>query len=281
MRIKHRYSFRVDDTTREIEEFLKKNKIKYKIGSGIPILTLEIFEDDKCWENIERLLNKHSKQSISECVYSNREFEDAKWFRMRSKWRSEYPQPEEASEYKKTTYDTMNYCTNCGCGLVQKDSFRLNKSPNWGSKKFLMLNLVESEIFVADEVANQLHCEDTKGFSFLPVINHKTNEPVENIKQLHIANTLETGMKVADVDIKKVNICSHCQSKKYLLTGRSPLVFSSKVFEEGYDIVKSSEVFGDGLVCLQMIFISKKLYDILSAHGWLKELSIEPVILAT
>ncbi len=68
MRIKHRFSFRVDDSTKEIVDFLEENKIKHKLGSGIPILTFEIFEDNKNWNNLKNVMDEHGKHSISECV---------------------------------------------------------------------------------------------------------------------------------------------------------------------------------------------------------------------
>ncbi len=208
---------------------------------------------------------------------SKKEIENAEWFCIRSKWRSEYPQPEDASEYKKITYDDLNYCSSCGCGLVQKDSFRLEKAPKWGKKNFLMLNWVESELFVTDEVASQMMKEEVKGFSTLSVVDHKSNKPLKNIKQLKILNTLESGMVSSDVDITKENNCTQCHSIKYLLSGRSPLVFRKEIFSDNVDIVKSNEVFGDGLVCLQIILISKRMYDFLNKNGWHKELIIEPV----
>jgi hypothetical protein len=279
MRIKHRFSFSVDDSTKEVVDFLEENKIKHKVGSGIPILTLYIFEDNKNWANLECLMKKHNKNSISERVYSKKEIDSAEWLRIRTKWRSEYPQPEDGGEYKKITYDDSAYCSSCGCGLVQKDSFRLKKSPKWGKKNFLMLNWVESELFVTDEVANQLMDYDIKGLNVLSVIDHKTNEPLENVKQLKISNKLKLSMATFDVGITKENNCTQCQSIKYLLSGRSPLVFKREVFVDSADIVKSGEVFGDGLVCLEMILISKRMYDSLSKHGWHKELVIEPLIL--
>lgn len=279
MRIKHRFSFRVDDSTKEIVDYLEVNKIKHKVGRGIPILTFEVFEDNNNWDDLERLMSKHNKHSISECVYSKKEINEAEWYRVRSKWRSEYPQPEDEGEYKKITYEDSNYCTSCGCGLVQKDSFRLKKAPKWGKKIFLMLNWVEGELFVTDEVANQIMKEDVKGLSVLSVVDHKSNKNLENIKQLKVLNELELGMVSSDVDITKVINCTQCQSVKYLLSGRSPLVFRKEVFNDSVDIVKSNEVFGDGLVCLQMILISKHMYDSLCKHGWHKELVIEPITL--
>ncbi len=142
-----------------------------------------------------------------------------------------------------------------------------------------MLNWVESELFVTDEVANQLLKDDVKGLSVLSVIDHRTNEPLENIKQLKISSKLELGMVYSDDDIKKENKCASCQSVKHLLSGRSALVFRKEVFNENADIMKSSEVFGDGLVCLEMILISKHMYDFLSKHGWHKELVVEPLTL--
>lgn len=277
MRIKHRYSFRVDEATKEIVDFLKHSNIKYKISFGIPILTLDIYENSNNWENLYKLMCKYDKHSISECVYSKKEMDTAEWLRIRSKWRSEYPQPEE--EYEKITYDGSMYCSSCGCGLVQKNSFRLKKTPKWGKKNFLMLNWVESELFINNKVANLIQKEDVKGYDVTPVMNNNTNESLDNIKQLKIRKALKSGIVFEDVDVIKVNKCSQCYSEKLLLSGRSPLVFKKDIFTESVDIIKTNEFFGDGLVCLQMIFISKKLYKLFCKHGWEKDLKIEPLTL--
>ena len=121
--------------------------------------------------------------------------------------------------------------------------------------------------------------EDVKGFRILSVIEYKSNKPLKNINQLQILNTLKSGIEFSDVDITKDNNCIQCQLVIYLLSGRSLLVFRKEVFKDNTDIVKLNEVFGDGLVCMKIIFISKHMFDLFIKHGSHKELVIESIIL--
>lgn len=276
MRIKHRYALNYNESIREIIDFLKVKKIKY--DDSYAILIVEIYEDNPDWSNLNDLMIKYDASELIECVYTPKEISSAKWLRIRSKWRSEYPQPEDG--YEKVTYDLTQYCSGCGCQSVQNDYFRLKRTPKWGKRNFLMIHWVESELFVHDEVVKLIMQEELKGFDFLPVLKYKSNEPLDNIKQIKVLNTLNFGMILKDEDIKKVLKCPKCNSKKYILSGRAKIVFNKEIFEGvDVDMVKSKEAFGDGLLCSQKIIISQKMYRVLCKYGLQKELAVEPITL--
>lgn len=281
MKIKSRYTFRLDDTTARIVEFLKIKKIKYKEAKGIPIVTVEVLDDNKYWGQICDLMNEHMIKPFIESVFSSNEIDTAEWLIVRSKWRSYFPQPEDNFEYKRITYNSEKYCPQCGCGLVQVDNFRLNSAPKWSERNFLMLNWIEDELFISESVEKMLENGKITGVEFRAVVNDKTGEPINNIRQIQVLNKLEGGLLLQTQDIKKEISCDKCHSKKYLLNGNIKLRFDNSVFDSSLDIVKTQEQFGDGLVCLNLILISQNFYKIIKENGWHKDIIVEPVDLVS
>lgn len=276
MRVKHRFSFRMDKSTKKITDFIVKNNIKHKVANGLPLMSLDIYEDSDFWLDLQKMFKKKKVNSLISCVYSTEELLKASWLVIRAKSRAEFPQPEDS--YKNITYDDSNYCTKCGSGLVQKESFMLNKTPKWGRKNFVMLNWIESELFVSDSVANKFQQMNIQGLEIKDVLNYKTKDSLDNIKQLKISNILAEGMLNKDSTIS-INKCKKCNTLKYLISGKEQLVFNREIFTDQPSIVKTKEVFGDGLVNLQMILISQELYQVIKKNKWDKDLIIDPVIL--
>lgn len=275
MRVKHKFSFRVDEETQEIVDFLEKNEIKFKLAKGIPILSVGVMEDSPYWEHLNLLMKRHNKHSQKEKVFTNKEIREAEWMRIRSQWRWEYPQPE--VEYKSITFDNGQYCDNCGCGLVQKNYFQLKKQPNWGLRNFLMINWVEDELFVNDDVVNLFNNNQISGIEFNEVLKYKNKEPMNNIKQMKVTTILNKGLSLnSDETVDKL-VCSNCGTKKIILDGGTQLKFDSTVFQNAEDIVKTKENFGDGLVCSKIILISNKVYQVIQNNSLGKDLIFEPI----
>lgn len=277
MRIKHRFSFNVNESTKEIVEFLSLKKMKYEIINEINFLSFEIYEDNENWDTLNVLIRSHDIASLSKTVFTKKEILDSDWLSVSSKWVNQYPQPEVKDGYVRETFDIEKYCNKCGGGLTQKDAFMLKKTPKWGKRNILSLHWIEDEIFVTEKVEEELVKKDLKGFCFKSVKKYKKNEILDNIKQLMVLNTLNQGMNLDKEDITKEIVCSECGSKKYVLSGRTKVRFNRDIFNEDYDIVKTYEEFGDGLVSLRMILISQKFYRVLQELGWHKDLIVEPI----
>lgn len=280
MRVKHRFTFLKEKKTNEIAIYLDKKNIRYTLSNGIPLITFNIFEDDELWSEVNALMVKHKEEfSLIETLYSKEEFENASWLTVRSKWRWEYPQPEDDFEYKHLTYDSRNYCDKCGCGLIQKESFKLKKSPNWGKRNFLMLNWLEDELFINSKVEEVLKNYNLKEIELYIVKNVKTNQQIDNIKQIYVKNILKPGLVNQNNTIKSITKCGKCGYIKMLGTGRG-VIFNKEVFRDvKSDIIKSHEVFGDGHMCSRIIFVSKIFYNVIKENGLDKDLVFEPVML--
>jgi len=73
---------------------------------------------------------------------------------------------------------------------------------------------------------------------------------------------LQPGLINEEQSIEEVLKCRKCGSVKYIYTGRG-FTYKKNVFEGlNVDIIKSSEMFGPGLICDRLIFISKKCINL-------------------
>lgn len=114
---------------------------------------------------------------------------------------------------------------NCGCGLEQKEEFRMKKQPHWGNKNFLMLYWIEDELFVTDKVVEQFQSQNIKGTTYLPVKKFKTDDKFNNIQQIKVNTILGKGLILDDSEIREKTICEKCNEKKYVVSGRNQFIF--------------------------------------------------------
>lgn len=277
MDFKQRVSFREDDH-KNLIKFLKDNKIKYKEGdSNIPIAILEILESNQFWPEIKEYISKHNISEYTEGVYTNQEMEKAEWFSLRSKWRWEYPQPVGNFGYQHLiTYDDNNYCYECGSGLVQIDSFRVKKSPDWKKRNFFMLNWIEDELFLSDDAKNILLNSGLNGFEFIDVVKPSTETKLEDFNQLKVRNILSPGLVNQNNTIRETTKCKKCGIVKYALTGRG-LEYKKSIFRNDVDIVNSFEIFGWGHAAPRGIFVNQKYYQVMISNDLEKHLEFEPI----
>ncbi|MEA5018045.1 MAG: hypothetical protein VB009_04945 [Erysipelotrichaceae bacterium] len=279
MRVRHRIVFRKNTVSNKFITFLIKKGAVFKETNTVYTIAY-VFESD---DSIDELNWYYRKEGIVtpliDAVYTKAEFDKAKWLSIRSKFRFEYPQPEDDFTYKKYTYDNNNGCGSCGCGLVQKESFRVNKAPKWGKRHFLMLNWVEDELFVNTLAKDCINIKDIRGFRYLDVINHKKNTKFDDFYQMYVEKILDPGMTNLEQSVKLVRKCDTCNSVKYICTGRG-ISFKKEVFENiDTDIIKSYERFGDGHMCASEIIVSKKLFDMIKSNNLDKDLVFEPITL--
>ena len=72
-------------------------------------------------------------------------------------------------------------------------------------------------------------------------------------------------------------VCESCGTKKYISNGKGMLKYKKEVFENVFDIVKSSELFGSGKVATNEIFVNQKVYKLLSDNKLDRALCFEPI----
>lgn len=279
MRIKQRFVFDSRGNNFDISKLLSQHGVKFEKRE--PLTIFELFEDQKCFEEIvERLAPYNVSRNLPEAVYTREEINEAQWLTIRSSWRSLYPYPREDMGYRFTTYDSVDFCERegaywCGKGLIQKDNFVLEKEPNWGPRNFLMINLIDDELFISQKAEELLRSSSLKGFEIYNVIDKRKNT-MGGIKQLLIKDFLEEGLCVEEV--QETLVCPKCGFTKYILKA-GITCFKKEIFKDVKDdIVKTKEKFG-GIGCVSLILITHSFYRAITEARLDRGLVFEPITL--
>lgn len=175
-------------------------------------------------------------------------------------WELGYPQPEKDFGYMSVTYDTSDYCVDCGVGAVQKSPFRIKKQPQWGKKSMFDLNWVIDEIFVNRKIYKDVF--EKFGIEKLPVLLLKDNEELDDTFQLKIPQ-IDIAL---DLKAHPYEVCKTCGRMKYdpQIKGYFP---GFKGSTGAFSMFKSREYFGSGHQAFHRIFISKELISAISKFG--------------
>jgi len=272
--MKKRYRFTFRSSREEIVDFLKWQQVEIDVGELIS--ACEIYSDGENVEEIMNFLETHNirfEPSTSQCIYTKQELNEAEWLKVRGTWYSGYPQPERDYEYINITYDSSNYCDECYKGLIQKDSFRMRKKPNFGAKNFMVLNWVHDELFVSGKVETIFRENDVKGIDFYKVLS-KSQKEMENTKQLYIENYIAPGFMPESIE--KELICPKCDFIKYLKKFGF-IYYNKETFNNvNVDIVKSQDKFGE-ITCSSHIIVNQRLRKIILDNNIGRGLIFEPL----
>lgn len=250
---------------------------RFKLGIQVQldsiVATFSMFEDNPHFSQIQSLMESRHIYPISEATFSTSELENSEWLSVRSTWRTGYPLPVEENQYVYSTYDTIDYCEDCGFGLKQTNSFIVKKAPNWSTRNFMMLNWIHDELFMSEKAELLLYNSGLTGYTVKDVVD-KAGTKIPNIRQLYINHILRQGLCMESVE--KVYHCPKCGRNRYLLkVGR--IRYRKEVFKDlRSDIVKSFEQFGE-ITCNRMILISQSFYKFLVRTKIDRGLLFEPI----
>lgn len=272
MEIWNHFTFR-KDMHPLIAKYILDNDIPYKPGEILS--AVDISEKDPHWSELSHLLKLENNTYLSETKFSKEELFKAEWLTMRSKWHYDYPQPED--HYTEMTYSEENACSNCGMGLVQKDSFRLKRTPKWGRRNFCMTNWVYDELFASPKAKELLELSDLNGFTFLNVLNKSGREVLADIYQMQIPYIMPEGIETSSNCIEKVSNCPACGRKKFLSNERGQFIFKKEALLDAPDFVKSAEQFGSGLIASRLIIVSHNAYKLIVENKLDSSLVFEPI----
>jgi len=247
-------------------------KMMKKFGFDVPITkdlqTMQI-EENEAYFKLKPYFEKWHVVNLAYTEFTNEELDNAKVLAFTGSWEHGYPQPEKDFGYTKKTYDSSNYCKECGTGLKQKEPFQMKAEPKWGKHKLLDLYWIGDELFVEKEFYKKIF--EPLAVKSKPVIIHKTNEEAETVVQLDIP-TIEEKLSLDHLNLDE---CKNCKTKKY-----SPEIrgFFPEYSEEiPHDIFKGQEYFGSGGMAFKRIFISQKLRQILLREKVVKATQFIPL----
>jgi hypothetical protein len=255
MRIVHRVGLAASEAQRhELEAY----GVQYERLSG-ELICFQIDEDHSAWPSVATLIDIWKAPDLVITEFTRRELARAKYLTMHPGWHFGYPQPERDFGYIRKTYDSTNYCPSCGTGGIQQAPFRMLREPKWGRRQILQLNWVLDEFFVTPEAWNAVF--KPLGIEALPVLQHKTGEPLTTVLQLQISAW--TTDKV-NPDGYRIECCDTCKRMK--LAGNRSGTFPHVELPGGVHIAKTHEYFGSNAAAWHTVVISAELYKAIAEH---------------
>jgi hypothetical protein len=248
MRIIHRISFNRD---RDVGVRFDDLGVKLKVGDILAVF--EAAEADPQWPAIQIILDEFKCLDLVRTEFSEDELETSDLLKMNPGWMSGYPMPDMEFGYRQMTYDLTDHCHDCGIGFVQKAPFRMRGEPKWGKYHVLMLNWVFDEFFVRPEVWEQVFRK--YGVPCMPVLKHRTGQPLETVVQLKIDIFATAPLKLGDAPYET---CPTCHRTKFLPHRRG--FFPAFTARQTADMFKTREYFGSGASAHHEIIVSSRLF---------------------
>lgn len=243
MKIKHRISGSWER---------KHTKILSKYGFEVNGFdTLDIEENETYFE-LKPYFEKWSVLDIRYPEFTNKEVKDSILSVKNGSHLNGYPMPDNDNGYLDLTYDLSNYCSCCGTGLKQKDSFRIKSEPKLGKKRIYQLTWINDELFVEKELYNDIF--KPLGIRYKDVLLYKKETILENTVQLVIPEATE------DLNLKgyPTEKCDICNVLKY---SPMPIGFYPTYEDESLQIFKTKEYFGSGASAFKKIYIAQELRE--------------------
>lgn len=265
-----------DDPEGIIRNFLDKRKIKYSCGL---LLVFEISDTSPYFADVLSFMNDRTEfKPRVRIEYSKKELEEAKYLSIWLRRYSGYPQPEGAIDIKNSyinyTFDTSDFCTKCGSGLIQNDSFYLKKTFNIDKIRFGGVYWEYDTFFITNELRDLFIKEKFSGIEFFPVKSIKTKQVVNNIVQLKINSIFPSKLKY---EIEKVINCKQCNQTRDVVKTNSELSAPKEIINQlDKDFYLSQEFHGDGLLCCKSVLISNRVYKFFVKEK-IKNICAEPI----
>ncbi len=214
-----------------------------------------MYRDDPCWHRVHELLadSDATIREISE--YSEQEYLQSRYLRVRSGKEGGYPQPEQDSGWKKATYDLSRYCSACGTHAKQVNPFQMIGEPKFGRSDVVSLGWVHDQLFVRTEIWERVF--EPFGIESLPVLRHTTQLPLETVVQLEIDEISPFPLDAQDK--WESSVCSVCGQKKNCGSPRTPFFPHFAGNPKGH-LFRTQEVFGAGWTSVRAVVCSNELY---------------------
>jgi len=274
MDVSHYIALRKDDDYPLLFAYLQQHDVEYSVDD--PFIILTILESNPHWDNILKLLKMYNCFTNVTMIYTEEERLAAEWMTVRSKWHYDYPQPED--EYEDIVYDKTDYCEHCHIGLIQKEPFRMKRTPKWGRRGFAMVNWLFEDLFVSEDTKNKLEQSGLTGFSFWNVKNKSGKEFLQDFYQIKFEVQVPPGLCEESSNVAGVVICPVCGRTKYNPRMRGQYMFKKEIFEDAPDIVRTSDYIG-WIPADRMLLINQKMYRFIKDQKMDRSLVFEPVIL--
>jgi hypothetical protein len=141
-------------------------------------------------------------------IFSKNEFDNSQLLKAMAGRQTEYPQPDDDFGYREVTYNTKDYCPECGIGFVQKAPFRLKREIPWRKKGITLIHWVFDEFFVQRDIFEEVF--RPLKIDSMPVLL-KSGSVLKSTVQLVIP---EYEGKL-DMEGREYEICETCKRIRY------------------------------------------------------------------
>jgi len=219
----------------------------------------KIDESDHRWPEVKLLIERFQASDVPTTRFSKKEIAEAKHFKVMANNHQGYPEPSDDFGYLETTYDTSDYCEQCGCGLKQKAPFQLGARPKLGKRHFFSLNWVFDELFVLKDVGSKILKEFD--INLTPAIDAKSGRELDSVAQIEIPK-IDLSL---DVSGFKAETCARCGRQKYepISKGYIPPLEG----KTSLHLFKPEPYFGSGANAHRPIIMSAALHKKISEEG--------------
>jgi len=277
MDINKHICFRFEEAP-ELALYLRGNNLGEEVVNMLgDMFYLDILTQSPHWPYVAEQVETNKLFCLTDTYFTEQERLQAQWLEVRSTWRFDYPQPQQAFLNGEVTYAAQSRCDLCGSGMKQFDDFRMKKSPKWGKRYFCQVNWVEDELFTNNVGKAILETVCPDAVSFRNVKDKRGQENWSDFYQLVIPFVLEKGLVADHPSVKSYQKCPCCGVVKYLGSGFGMHQFKRDTFTFAPDMVKTGEIFGSGHLATRYILISQKLYRILTAERLTRNLAFRPI----
>ncbi|MGE8273680.1 hypothetical protein [Stenotrophomonas sp.] len=256
MKIKYRYAFSWSANKASALEQLGivVNPSSSMDGTDC-IAVAHSIEGSPGWAEASSLIRQWGGSTRITTDFSDAEISAADYCELQVTHANGYPQPEDDFGFLTQTYDTSNYCDECGAWAVQNAPFRVRKSLKWGRNAFLKLFWVEDAIFMHREVW-QAHLAPLS-IETWPVEDAKGNV-LDHIVQLRadtsVALQMEEGLGTR---------CPKCGRVRYMGPERGFL--PAPVGNPDLPIFRSEQFFGAGHQSSNAILIRRDVVAVIQS----------------
>lgn len=206
-------------------------------------------ETDPHWPEVHALLVQWDASDFVTTEFTADEIASAPYCVLTTEFMHGYPQPEDDFGYLELTYDTDDFCPQCGIGLQQKAPFVMRKGPKWGKNSVAQLHWVLDEFFVKTDVwgtvfaSLQLECRD---------VLDKKGRVLQDVVQLQA--TERVALAIGEISAKK---CEHCARRKHGIIKRG--FFPSPLTAPASPVSRSEEFFGSDHQAFNKIIVNAEV----------------------
>jgi hypothetical protein len=196
------------------------------------------------------------------------------WFVVGAKGHHGYPQPE--GSWAAQTY--KNHCGGCGVYESQAAPFRFRSSGRASHSHFRQLNWAFDAWFVTPQVESILQSCNITGIDFGPVLDHKSGQPLDDLRQLIVTGMIEEvdASQLPVVTCKPFNeefepndtppVGPFCGNVKY--HPPTSVVIPRHALSNATDLALTSTWFGSGHGAYRYTIASQKVFDVVQSNGW-------------